>query len=99
MFREGLAAILASYEGMEVVAEIPNDGEALRLARDLEPDVVVIQVQMPFERAKETLRRMHAFPRPPKVMIVTMFEDPRYLRELMGVGPAPTCLRAPPPSI
>ena len=86
MFREGLAGILASYGGMEVVAEVPNDGEALKLARDLSPDVVIMQVQMPFERAIESLEAMRAFPEPPKVVIVTMFERPRYVRALTGVG-------------
>jgi DNA-binding NarL/FixJ family response regulator len=86
MFRQGLAGILASYGGMEVVAEAPNDEEALRLARELNPDVVVMQVQMPFERAKQTLREMRGFDEPPKVVIVTMFESPRYIRGLTGVG-------------
>jgi DNA-binding NarL/FixJ family response regulator len=86
MFRQGLAAVLASHGGMEVVAEVPNDAEALRLARQLEPEVVIMQVQMPFERAKQTLREMRAFERPPKVVVVTMFEEPRYVRGLMELG-------------
>ena len=86
MFREGLAGILASYGGVEVVGEVPNDEEALRLARELEPDVVVTEVRLPFERAKETLREMRAFPRPPKVVVVTMFEEPRFVGELTGLG-------------
>jgi DNA-binding NarL/FixJ family response regulator len=86
MFRQGLAGILTSYAGMEVVAEVPNDAEALRLARDLEPDVVIMQVQMPFLRAVETLKAMRSFADPPKVVIVTMFESPRYVRGLTGVG-------------
>ncbi len=86
MFREGLAGMLTSYAGMEVVAEVPNDAEALRLARELRPDVVIMQVQIPVERAKETLKAMRAFGDPPKVVIVTMFESPRYVRELTGVG-------------
>jgi DNA-binding NarL/FixJ family response regulator len=86
MFRQGLAGVLTSYGGMEVVAEVPNDAEALRLARELSPDVVIMQVQMPFEKALETLQAMRAFPDPPKVVIVTMFESPRYIRELTGVG-------------
>ena len=92
MFREGLAGVLASYGGMEVVAEVPNDGEALRLTRKLEPDAVVMQV--PLERAKETLRQMRAFPDPPKVVIVTMFENPRYVRELTGVGASAYLLKS-----
>jgi DNA-binding NarL/FixJ family response regulator len=86
MFREGLAGILASYGGMEVIAEVPNDAEALRLAGELSPDVVIMQEQMPFERSKETLQAMRSFPDPPKMVIVTMFESPRYVRGLTGVG-------------
>jgi DNA-binding NarL/FixJ family response regulator len=76
MFRQGLAEVLASYGGMEIVADVPNDVDALKLARELSPDVVLMQVQMSFERAKETVRRMRAFPDPPKVVIVTMLESP-----------------------
>src|SRR5215213_11159270 len=94
MFREGLASILASYEGMEVVAEVPNDAEALEVARELSPDVVIMQVQMPFERAVATLQAMRAFPNPPKVVIVTMFESPRYVRELTGVGASAYVLKS-----
>ena len=86
MFRQGLAGVLASYGGMEVVAEVPNGAEVLRLAREKKPDVVVMQVQMPFEKAKESLRQMRSASPPPKVVVVTMFEEPRYLRELMGLG-------------
>ena len=94
MFRQGLSRVLASYGGIEVVAEVPNDADALRLARDLEPDVVVMQVQMPFERAEESLKEMRAFRRPPKVVIVTMFEDPRYMRELTEVGASAYLLKS-----
>src|SRR5829696_5314988 len=86
MFREGLAGILASYGGVEVVGEVPNVAEALRLAGELSPDVVIMQVQMPFQRAKQTLQSMRSFADPPKVVIVTMFESPRYVRGLTGVG-------------
>ena len=94
MFRQGLASVLASHGGMEVVGDVPNDAAALDLARELEPDVVVMQVQLPFERAKDTLRRMRDFPRPPKVVITTMFEDPRYVRELVGLGASAYVLKS-----
>ena len=94
MFREGLAGILASYGGMEVIAEVPNDADALKLARELSPDVVIMQVQMPFERAKQTLKEMRSFSDPPKVVIVTMFESPRYVRGLSGIGLSAYVLKA-----
>ena len=86
LFRNGLAGLLASYGGMEVVGSTPNGEEAVALAERMSPDVVLMQVQVPFERAKYILARMRAVLPPPKVVIVTMFESPRYLRELMGLG-------------
>lgn len=94
MFREGLAGLLASYGGLEVVAEVPNDSRALELARELSPDVVIMQVQRPFKRAKEILREMRRLSPAPKVVIVTMFEDPREMRELLGVGTSAYVLKS-----
>jgi len=86
MFREGMAGLLASYGGIEVVGETTNDEGALLLAQENKPDLVIMQVQMPFERAKEALRKIREVSPSPKVVIVTMFEDPRYMRELMNLG-------------
>jgi DNA-binding NarL/FixJ family response regulator len=86
MFRQGLAGILASYGGVEVVAQTTNDDGALDLARQQRPDVVIMQVQLPFERAKDVLERMRMVSPSPKVVIVTMFEDPRFIRELIRLG-------------
>jgi len=86
MFRQGLAGVLASHGGMEVVGEVPNDSDALCLVGALEPDVVIMEVQMPFERAEESLGGMRALPQAPKVVVVTMFEEPRYVRALMELG-------------
>ena len=54
-----------------------------------------MEVQIPVERAKETLEAMRAFEDPPpKVVIVTMFESPRYVRELTGVGASSYLLKS-----
>ncbi|MDP8973796.1 MAG: hypothetical protein M3N45_11660 [Actinomycetota bacterium] len=63
----------------------------MRLAQLEMPDVVIMQVQMPFERAKESLLKMRDISPAPKVVVVTMFEEPRYVRELTELGRAPTC--------
>jgi DNA-binding NarL/FixJ family response regulator len=91
LFREGLAGLLGSYGGMEVVGSTPNGEEAVALAQRTRPDVVLMQVQIPFERDKDILTRMRALSPPPKVVIVTMFESPRYLRELMNMNLGAAC--------
>jgi DNA-binding NarL/FixJ family response regulator len=94
LFRQGLAGLLASHEGLEIIANVPNDQEALRLAQQEKPDVVVMQVQMPFERAKESLLKMRDISPAPKMVIVTMFEEPRYVRELMELGASAYLLKS-----
>jgi DNA-binding NarL/FixJ family response regulator len=86
MFRQGLANVLAAYGGIEVVAETTNDEGAVVLAGEHKPDVVVMQAQLPLERAKETLDQMRRVSPPPKVVICTMFEDPRYVGEFLKLG-------------
>jgi DNA-binding NarL/FixJ family response regulator len=87
MFREGIASVLADYGGIEVVGQTDNDEGAVELARLRNPDVVLMQVQMPIPRARENLRRMREVSDPaPKVIIVTMIEDPHEVTELMKLG-------------
>ena len=94
LFRRGLAELLASYGSLEIVGEVPNDQEALALAHKEKPDVVVMQVQIPFERSKESLLEMRQIVPPPKVVVVTMFEEPRYVRELMRLGASAYLLKS-----
>lgn len=60
MFREGLAKLLTSYGGLEVVGETTNDEGAVVLVQEKKPEVVIMQVRMPFEKSKEALDRLIA---------------------------------------
>jgi DNA-binding NarL/FixJ family response regulator len=86
LFRQGLAELLASYGGMEVVGETNNDRGAIELARKKKPDVVIMQVQRPFEKARKSLEELREIWPPPKIVVVTMLEEPRYLREFLHLG-------------
>jgi DNA-binding NarL/FixJ family response regulator len=94
MFREGLARLLDTYGGLEVVGETANGEEAVILAQQKKPDVVIMQVQMPFEKARESLRRMREISPELKVVIVTMFEDPHMMRELLKLGASAYVLKS-----
>ena len=86
MFREGLAKVLTTYGGLEVVGETTNDEGALILAREKKPDVIIMQVQIPFEKASKSLEKMREIEPAPKVIIVTMFEDPGTMRAFLRLG-------------
>ena len=86
MFRQGIAGVLEGFGDMEVVAQTANDDTAVEAARRTKPDVVLIQIQMPISKAKENLRQIREIDPTPQVVIVTMLENPRYIRELMDIG-------------
>jgi DNA-binding NarL/FixJ family response regulator len=86
MFREGLAAILTSQGSVEVIGQSPNDERAAAMARAKKPDAVIMQVETSLERARETVSVMLALSPQPRIVICTMTEDPRYLREMLRLG-------------
>src|SRR5215217_7909814 len=86
MFRQGVSEMLSTDGEIEVVGEAENGQEAVALARRLEPDVVLLDVEMPGMGAKEAMEIMLGNSPSPRVIIVTMHDDPRLVRELIGLG-------------
>ena len=87
MFRQGLKEMLAIDGNIEVVGEAENGKEALELVVETLPDVLILDVDMPVMGGREVLERLPGLrPAPPRVVIVTMFDDPRLVRELLGLG-------------
>ena len=86
MFRQGLKEMLSTDGEIEVVGEAGNGRDAVTLARERKPDVVVLDVEMPVMGAAEAMEIMlKASPRP-RILIVTMFDSPRLVRELLAQG-------------
>ncbi len=57
--REGLRAMLETQPDFEVIAEAANGDETLRLARSMQPDIILLDLEMPFMDGVETIRLLH----------------------------------------
>jgi len=86
MFREGLAAILASCEGIEVVGQSSTGEEAEEAVRRSKPDVVVTQLDMQLKMAEEVLTGIRSASPGSKIVVLTMFDDLRYMRAVSEMG-------------
>jgi DNA-binding NarL/FixJ family response regulator len=86
-FRLGLKEMLATDGGIEVVGEAENGAQAVALAREVRPDVVVLDLVMPVMEGREALGLiLRDVSPPPRVVILTMHDQPHVRRELMRLG-------------
>jgi DNA-binding NarL/FixJ family response regulator len=86
LMREGLRAMLASEDDLEVVGEATDGREALQMCRSLKPDLVLMDVRMPKSDGLEATRAIKEEMPKVSVMMVTMHEDPEYLLEAIRAG-------------
>jgi len=84
--RDGLRLLIDGQRDMRVVGEAGNGQEALRQARDLKPDVVVMDLSMPELNGLQATERLKAERPEIKVVALTVHEDPSYLLQLCQAG-------------
>lgn len=84
--RRGFSLILSQEPDMEVVGEAQNGREAVELAQQLKPDVVVIDVSMPELNGIEGTRRITDSCDRTRVLAVSMHRDAVYVREILRAG-------------
>lgn len=78
LLRVGFRLVLESEDGIEVVGEAGDGAEAVRLTRELEPDVVLMDVRMPTMDGIEATRRIAAAGSAARVIILTTFDLDEY---------------------
>jgi DNA-binding NarL/FixJ family response regulator len=84
--RDGLRLLIDGQGDMRVVGEAGNGKEALRQARDLKPDVVVMDLSMPEMSGLQATERLKAESPGIKVVALTVHEDVSYLLQLCKAG-------------
>jgi DNA-binding NarL/FixJ family response regulator len=96
LFRQGVRRLLESESDFEIVGESPDAGDAVEKARDLRPDVVLMDIGMPGLSSFEATRHIKKTRPETKVLYLTMYEDEDYLLQCLEVGAAGYVLKDTP---
>jgi NarL family two-component system response regulator LiaR len=84
--RQGLVALLAPRNGMEVVGEAANGREAVTLARTLQPDVILIDMIMPEMEGPEAIAQIKQDNPRARVLVLTSFGESRQVAAAIQAG-------------
>jgi len=86
LFREGLRTLLSVQTDLKVIGEAANGEEALRVATQKRPDVVLMDLQMPVLDGVAATRRLRSVHPDSKVIVLTTFDDDDYVFEGLRAG-------------
>ncbi len=86
--RAGFRALLETSDQLEVVGEAANGREAVKLAKKLNPDVVLMDVAMPDMNGIEATRQIHAAQPNIRIVMLSMYANRQYLFESLQAGAA-----------
>ena len=86
ILRAGLRMLVNAQADMEVVSEAPDGEKAVQTARETRPDVALLDLTMPRVGGMKSLEEMARDCRETRVLVLTMHDDPAYLRSALAAG-------------
>lgn len=84
--RDGICALLALAEDIEVVGEAADGNEAMKMVKELEPNVVLMDMAMPVMGGLEATRKISKESPRTKVLVLTMYDDKEYVFPVIEAG-------------
>jgi DNA-binding NarL/FixJ family response regulator len=84
--RQGLARLLMDQPDLEIVGEATDGRSAIEKALELKPDVVIMDIAMPFMNGIEAAKRIRKQLPTSKVLILSMYSQEHYVHELLEAG-------------
>lgn len=93
VFRQGLRDVLETDPGLQVVGEAANGEVALQMAQDVEPDVMLIDINLPDVNGLQVTRQIRAKQPDIKVVIVTGYDDAEQAFHAIRAGASAYCAK------
>lgn len=86
LVRSALTLMLGGRDDLEVVGEAVNGLAGIDAARQLLPDVILMDIRMPVLNGLDATRELHTQPNPPRVIVLTTFDADEYVMGALAAG-------------
>lgn len=86
--RDGIRHMLEKVVDIEVLGEAATGGEALQLVQEVQPDILLLDMEMPDLNGREVAQILQQTGSPVKILALSAYDDPVYIRELLESGAA-----------
>jgi DNA-binding NarL/FixJ family response regulator len=86
IMRVGIRNILSRSSDICVVGEANNGAEAIQLINELNPDVLILDMEMPVMDGVEVARRLQANQSPVRILVLSAYDDRQYILEMLNMG-------------
>jgi len=84
--RTGIRNLLEKEVDIEILGEASTGEEALSLVQELKPDILLLDMEMPDLNGREVAARLREMGSPVKILALSAYDDPVYIRELLESG-------------
>ena len=88
LVRAGFRALLEKLEGVQVIGEVSNGRDALKVSKELQPDVVLMDIAMPEMNGLQATGRIRQECPNTKILMLSMYTNEEYLKEALRAGAA-----------
>jgi DNA-binding NarL/FixJ family response regulator len=91
LFRQGIVDFLSADPNITVIAEADNGEMALEIIRELEPDIAIVDVNLPLMNGHQVVRHVQEDRSSTKVILLTAYDDPEQIAHAMRGGASAYC--------
>lgn len=95
----GMRGLLEKYEDIEITGEASNGQEALRLADETHPDVVLLDMELPDIPGVQVAQQIRLHHPEAKILALSAHDDPTYVRSLLEIGAAGYVMKEEAPDV
>ncbi|AAM24882.1 MAG: Response regulators consisting of a CheY-like receiver domain and a HTH DNA-binding domain [Caldanaerobacter subterraneus] len=86
LIRKGLVQLIELEKDIRVISQASNGEEAYRLAKELSPDIILMDINMPVMNGITAAKKLKAEKHPSKILFLTIYNDKEYLVEALKLG-------------